>query len=74
MINEAFHNADGTPKSRRGVLLYITRSWSRMELISMVMQATNPVHFLKIFQLHLKAILIAITLNTNSRFNYTGFY
>lgn len=51
MINEAFHNADGTPKSRRGVLLYITRSWSRMELISMVMQATNPVHFLKILQL-----------------------
>jgi len=23
MINEAYHNADGTPKSRRGVLLYI---------------------------------------------------
>lgn len=47
MINEAFHNADGTPKSRRGVLLYITCSWRRIEMISMVMQATNPVNFLE---------------------------
>lgn len=46
MINKVFHNADGTPKSGREVLS-ITSSKKRMELISMLMQATNPVHFLK---------------------------